>query len=83
MMFSTYDQDNDHNGKSNLAVSHHGGWWFGENGEVSLNGMYPSNDSNTTEFISCMWCFGKRELTALKFAEMKIRPATFEAVDAL
>lgn len=73
MPFTTKDNDHDMHSRFNMAVVHHGAWWYYDDYSSSLNGKYGRDIAGWTgiNWVSHLW--GQ----TLKHTEMKIRPQSF------
>ena len=72
MAFSTKDRDNDR-WSNNCAVTFSGAWRFKHCHQSNLNGKYLGEKVDRR---GVTWYYFKETYLSLKFAEMKLRPAS-------
>ena len=73
--FTTKDQDNDGNDRSNCAVLRKGAWWYYGCNNSNLNGYY--HNGKHSGFDGVNWGTWRGYSYSVKRAEMKIRPVLF------
>ena len=69
--FSTYDKDNDQHA-ANCASSHKGAWWYRGCYHSNLNGLFPTQDTKNTAYMSWARNLGPG-YGNINFSEMKLR----------
>ena len=69
--FSTFDRDQDSHSSFNCALKYNGGWWFSGCFHVNLNGLYPQENQESTNYMS--WYLLHESFGGIKFSEMKIK----------
>ena len=78
LMFTTRDRDNDKRAGLNVASDFfRGGWWYGNETTMNLNGNYEGNVTPTLTGIIVMYIetgMGYRLSKPVKSTEMRIRP---------
>ncbi|GIY50030.1 techylectin-5A [Caerostris extrusa] len=74
--FSTKDQDNDDDIKTNCAETYKGAWWYGACHVSNLNGLY-LNGKHETYADGVNWNTWKGYYESLVLTEMKIRSKNF------
>ena len=73
--FSTFNNENDIDGKRNCAAVFQGGWWYRRCLASNLNGLYViGGDHSGVDATGVHWKEFKGVRYSLKYAEMKIRP---------
>uniref|UniRef100_A0A7M4F5C4 Tenascin n=1 Tax=Crocodylus porosus TaxID=8502 RepID=A0A7M4F5C4_CROPO len=71
--FSTYDKDND-SAITNCALSYKGAFWYKNCHRVNLMGRY--GDNSHSQGVN--WFHWKGHEYSIEFAEMKLRPSSFQ-----
>ncbi|XP_041480167.1 fibrinogen C domain-containing protein 1-like [Lytechinus variegatus] len=72
--FHTHDRDSEHQ----CATNSKGAWWYGQCFESNLNGVYKGRPRPASAH-NIIWSGWKGYETALKKAQMKIRPASYHS----
>ena len=71
--FTTQDQDNDHAGSVNCAITYKGAWWYDSCHWSNLNGLYHGGQHES--YADGMeWFTLKGHYYSFKRTELKIRP---------